>query len=888
MSDQSSDGWARIEQAFQHALKLDHQERDSYLTELREEAPKLYDELQKLLAAHDHAEEFLETPAIVEVDTPSGPSHAPVQIGTRVGAYVIQRLIASGGMGTVYEASQQHPERRVALKVMNQHLGTRSAERRFEFEVQVLGRLKHPGIAQIIEAGVAKMDGQSVPFFAMELVQGKTLTDYLDVKQPGDPARLKLLISICEAVHHAHQRGVIHRDLKPDNILVDQSGLPKILDFGIARATDVDIRRPTMRTDVGEVLGTLAYMSPEQVAGDPAAIDIRSDVYALGVIAYELIAGSPPYVLTNKSLPEALRIIREEEPEASIMAGRSIRGDLRTIIAKALEKEKEQRYASASEFAADIRRFLNDEPIVARPPSTFYQFRKFAKRNRTLVGATAAVVVALLGGVVTTSIQAGRARLAEAAAKREAGTAKAVTEFLTQTLVAADPFHQQDADVSIRDAIDAASGTVETNLRGQPLVEAAVREVIGTIYRHLAVYDRAREHLAVAEKINREHLGDDHPATLSTRMQQAVLAKETGRYDESQELFEHVLVRRRILLGTEHEDTIGAMINLADLHHERGEYVEAVTLARETLDILRRTHLEMNEITLTCMNHLALYLHKQGELREAEDMMRRTLAGRRQSIGSIHPSTLITIDNLATLLRELGQLAEAERLHREALAGFEKTLGEDHFETLRASSNLGGVLVKLEKYDEAEDVYRRTLAARQRVLGEDHLDMMNSYYGLANFLAERGKLREAERLMRKARAGVQRILGEDNRYYVFTTHGLANVLEEKGEHGAAEALHREALRTAEAVFPADHPRVSKMRTAYGRCLTMLERFEQAESELLAAYASAKRALGGEHETTVTARRRIVELYEAWGKPDKAMEYSHSDHGVPVDAVESAP
>ena len=320
-------------------------------------------------------------------------------------------------MGTVYLAEQQHPRRTVALKVIKAGLGGDQVLRRFEREADLLARLQHPAIAQVFDAGTADTPLGPRPFFAMEFIHGEPLKRYVKGRQLDARQRIELMAMVCDGIHHAHQRGIIHRDLKPANILVDSSGQPKILDFGVARATESDLQA-TMHTEAGQLLGTLSYMSPEQVVADRHGIDIRSDVYALGVILYELLAAKLPCGLDQKPLPEAIRAICEEEPDTLSSVDRAYRGDIETIVAKALEKDRDRRYASAADLAADLRRYLHDEPIVARPASVGYQLQKFARRHTAVVAGIAAVFVVLVAGTVVSTWQAIRARRAEAAAER--------------------------------------------------------------------------------------------------------------------------------------------------------------------------------------------------------------------------------------------------------------------------------------------------------------------------------------------------------------------------------------------------------------------------------------------------------------------------------------
>ncbi len=389
--------------------------------------PGLRREVESLLSHHRPSEEGFDESSLADavkgaVQDMLGPQRLP----ERLGHFRILRAIGEGGMGVVYEAEQEDPRRRVALKVIRPGMVTRSLLQRFRHEAQVLAQLKHPGIAQIYEAGTSDTGAGGQPFFAMELVAGRPLLEHAATLRP--PGRLELVARVCDAHHHAHQKGVIHRDLKPANILVepgaDELGQPKILDFGVARATDADMQTVTMRTDVGQLVGTVPYMSPEQAAGDPADLDFRSDIYSLGIIAYELLAGRLPYPVQGKLIHEAVRVIREEEASRLSSVSRVFRGDVETIIAKALEKDKERRYQSAAELAADIRRHLRDEPIVARPASALYQWRKFARRNKGLVAAVGVIFAVLLISTVVSLRLLVLARAAREDAQTEADVAR--------------------------------------------------------------------------------------------------------------------------------------------------------------------------------------------------------------------------------------------------------------------------------------------------------------------------------------------------------------------------------------------------------------------------------------------------------------------------------
>ena len=362
---------------------------------------------------------------------PSAGSKSDPLLGTKIGSCTLKRIIGSGGMGTVYEAIQEKPRRRVALKMMKRGITSRSATRRFEFESQTLARLQHPGVAQIYEASTHDDGSGGVPYFVMEYIaNAKPITQYADENKLGTKGRLALFSKVCDAVQHGHLKGIVHRDLKPGNILVDASGQPKVIDFGVARSTDSDLAVTTLQTDVGQLIGTLQYMSPEQCEADPSDIDTRSDVYALGVILYELLTGKPPYNLQQKAIHEAVRIVREEEPTKLSTFDRHLRGDIETISLKALEKSRARRYQSATALEDDIKCYLNDEPITARRPGAIDYLRRFARKHRAAAIAIATVFVVLLGAVISISLYAIEAERQREQAFRDAVSAQSVGDYV--------------------------------------------------------------------------------------------------------------------------------------------------------------------------------------------------------------------------------------------------------------------------------------------------------------------------------------------------------------------------------------------------------------------------------------------------------------------------
>ena len=469
----------RIEALFEQALALSPDERSAFLNQ-QDDDPRILSEVRQMLAADAAETDWLEQAALgtqfsIEGALTPGRATIPEQIGR----YRVLGVLGEGGMGTVYLAEQEHPRRQVAVKTLRPGLVSARLLRRFGTEAEILGSLQHPGIAQVFEAGLVDLPHGRQPYFAMEYIQGRPLCRYAADEALDVRSRVELVARICDAVHHAHQKGVIHRDLKPDNVLIAEPdtgsgtgrqagfvglGQPKVLDFGIARQTDTDLQRTTLHTDADQLLGTLPYMSPEQMRGTPGELDTRVDVYALGVMLYELLAGEVPLHVRGVPLAEAARIIEEQEPPALGRYGPGLRGDLETIARKALAKEVGHRYDSAAALAADLRRYLDSEPIIAHPPSTWYQLRKFAVRNTGLVSGAAVGVFLLLIGVALAAwwaLESNRsARRAEShaqlAAQREQ---RALRQEHLATLLAADSALQLDQPGRARAILDRAPAT---------------------------------------------------------------------------------------------------------------------------------------------------------------------------------------------------------------------------------------------------------------------------------------------------------------------------------------------------------------------------------------------------------------------------------------------
>ena len=825
------------------------------------------------------------------------PSTVSLDLGKRfgqlIGRYKVVRVLGEGGMGTVFLAEQDKPTRLVALKVIRPGVASANLLRRFEHEAQVLGRLQHPGIAQIYEAGTADTGEGAQPYFVMEYVRGRSLVEYAQGSQLGTRQRLELLAKICDAVQHAHQKGIIHRDLKPGNILVTEEGQPKILDFGVARATDADIQATTIQTDVGQLVGTIPYMSPEQAGGDVTELDTRSDVYALGVLGYEMLAGRLPYELKNKMIHEAVRVIREDDPTPLSSIDRVFRGDVETIIAKALQKERTRRYQSASDLGSDIRRYLSDQPIVARPASVGYQLRMFTKRNKALVAGVAAVFVVLLGGIVTTSLALAReseqrslaeqreqqAQDARTEAQRQTEIAQAAEQQAQDNLTVAEEREKETAEArdqlelvvdfqsSMLRGIDAEQmglvtfrhirESIASRLQMQGKVQREVDAEIDKFWAYQRLVDETQLAHAVLDEIiltraieTIEKDFADQPVVRAA-LQQSVAAtyREIGLYKPAVSLQETALSILREALSEEDPDTLDAMSNLAVLYRSQGRYDEAEPLSLKTLEIKKRVLGQEDPSTLGSMNNLAILYFGQGRSDEAEQLYFKTLQIRKRVLGEEHLDTLSSMNNLALVYLNQGRYDEAEPLCLQTLEIQKRLLGEEHRSTLNSMDNLAILYRNQGHYGEAEPLHLQTLEIRMRVLGEEHPDTLITMDNLAALYFVQGRYDEAEPLFVTALEISKRVLSEEHPDTLDSMNNLALLYMNQGWFTRAEPLYIKTLEIRNRVLGEEHPRTLVSINNLAELYHSQARYEEAANLFAQALAGAREAWPASHWMT---------------------------------------
>ncbi len=886
---------AELKRLFDVALAAPASERAALLARECAGDAGLKKRLEIMIAAAA-GEPLLAAPTALEIQglvSAAPDSSAPLREGpgTRIGPYKLLQQIGEGGFGVVFLAEQEKPvARKVALKIIKLGMDTRQVVARFEQERQALAIMDHPNIARVIDAGATETGR---PYFVMELVQGEPIVEYCDKHALTIDERLELFAQVCTAVQHAHSKGIIHRDLKPSNILVgtqDGEPLAKVIDFGIAKATSAKLTDKTLFTEHQQVIGTLQYMSPEQAEGS-LDIDTRTDVYALGVVLYELLTGSPPFdhqTMRDALFSEMQRIIREVDPPkpstrlhqsadmlATIAArrrvepkrlGSIVRGELDWIVMKALEKDRARRYETASGLALDIRRYLTGAAVAAAPPSAAYQFKKFVRRNRATVTAGAAVTVALLIGVIAFAWQARvardqrdlalRAQSAESeqrqtadeqralaseqrdrAVNAEAEARKRVDELELVSNFQADMLAQVDAAAAGRSLTENVAAKFMNALAeaGVPESERGAQvEVFTAQWRRVNATDAARDLIdrtilkPAVDAIDKQF--KDQPL-VDARLRQtlAIRYRELGLYDSALPLQTSALATRRSLLGKEHPDTLHSINELGEVQRLQGHLPEAEESYREALDGFRRAFGDRDSRTIQCISNVGYILNVAGKVAEAEPYYREAMDASRRELGEEDPVTLISINNMGNFLREQNKLDEAEPFLREGLEKARRVWGRESTNTLFATNSLGLVLVLQGKLAEAETYWRETLEIGRRVLGEEHPDTLVWLANMGGLMLEQRKYAEAEPYYRESLEKFQRVLGPDHPNSIQCLCNLGTVYEDLHRMTEAEGLYREGFERFRRVLGSDHPQTLRAMEQLRVALRKQGKSEEADA-----------------------------------------------------------
>jgi serine/threonine protein kinase/tetratricopeptide (TPR) repeat protein len=837
--------WERVKELLHQAMQLAPEQRAGFLDEACASDAALRAEVESLLlAGEDVRSSFLQSPLAEGVasdkDTNGFGAVGTLEAGQLFAQrFQLVRKLGEGGMGQVWLAEQTSPVRRqVALKLIKAGMYDEAVVQRFQAERQSLAIMDHPAIAKVLDAGATP---QGQPYFVMEYVPGLPITEYCDQKKLKIRDRLELFIQACEGVQHAHQKAIIHRDLKPANILVvevDGKPVPRIIDFGLAKAITPRAEGESLFTQLGHFVGTPGYMSPEQAnpgfhegpQDGVQDIDTRTDVYSLGVILYVLLAGLQPFETRQRQkqpLDEWLRKLREEEPpspSAKVSADHDtstataeargteprqlvslLRGDLDWITMKALEKDRTHRYGSPAELAADLRRYLNHEPVVARPASTGYRLRKYLRRHRVAMSVAAGLVLLLAAFSVLQAVQLRRITRERDRANRERDRATRITDFMTGMFKVSDPSQARGNSVTAREILDKASKDMSTGLAKDPEVQSQMMQVMASTYANLGLYARAQELAKPALDARLSLLGPDDPRTLESMTQLGLILHREGHPAEAEKLERQALVGERRTLGDEDPLTLKTMDYLAAALIYQAHYDEAEKLERQVIEVGTRTLGPESDQILRSMDNLGTALLVQSRFPEAEQEYRRLLDVAPRVWGPDYPGTLRAKSSLATAIAWQGRLAEAEPLNREVLAAEQRVLGPEHPLTADSMDNLAYVLAREGRPADAEKLYREELAIWVRTRGPESAATLHCKSTLADLLYQEGRLQEAEKLERETLATAIRVLGPDSLYTLSSDDELAAILIKERQYEEAEKIAQESFEIRLRNLGPQHP-----------------------------------------------------------------------------------
>jgi len=796
-------------------------------------------------------------PGSSEEETRAGSVNRPLArpLPTHVGPFRVIELLGQGGMGAVYLAEQTQPfRRRVAVKVIKPGMDSDQVIARFETERQALALMNHPNVARVLDAGTTS-DGR--PYFVMEHVPGVPITDYCDRHTLNTRERLKLFLSVCDAVQHAHQKGIIHRDLKPSNVLValqDDVPVPKVIDFGVAKAIEQRLTEKTLYTEFGQLVGTPEYMSPEQAEMTVLDIDTRSDIYSLGVLLYELLVGALPFdrkALRRTPAHDLPRLLSHEDPVTpstrlstlgadaadvakkrrtdSAALRKQLRGDLDWITMKALEKDRARRYSTASQLADDIERYLSSQPVMAGPPSASYRIQKFVARNRGPVIAAAVVLLALVAGLAASSVLYFRAERERQRADTQMRIAKRVSEFLTGLFEVSDPTEAKGREVTARELLDKGATSIN-GMKDQPVAQATLMDTMGHVYYTLGLYDQAANLLESAVRIRRQQLG---PNSLD------------------------------LALST---------FNLAAVRVERGDSQEAERLAREALRI-REQQLPPNDPDLARAVHLlGIAMQEAQRIDEAERYYKRAAEIMRQAPGDNEVDLAGIQNDLATLYQEKADYPKALELYQESARVRRKRLGDSDPTTVQVIVNMAGTLQLAGRYDEAAPLYKEGLARQRQVYGNEHPLVATTVGNLALVEHELHNDVESERLFREAIAIQRKTVGENSLGVAISTSGLAKALQGQKQYAEAERLFRHAIDIERSSLGEQHPAYGIDSSNLAELLMDMKRYAEAEPLLLTAERVLIASSGENHPRVAKTRRRLVRLYRETNRPELAAKY----------------
>ncbi len=878
--------WAAAQHLFEAALSRPEEERFAFV-EGEAADPDLAGLVHGLLAAD--ADEHAGRPLLsVVADAVAEASAVPRPPLERLGPYKIVNMLGEGGMGAVYLAERDDDEflQKVAVKVVRGLLDPERV-RQFRAERQILAWLEHPNIARLLDGGTTP---EGLPYLVMEHVEGVPIDEHCDAQRLTVDERLRLFLTVCDAVSHAHRSLIVHRDIKPSNIMVASDGAPKLLDFGIARLALEGVPESTTQPADGRML-TPDYASPEVVRGEQ--VTTAADVYALGVLLYELMTGARPLHFTAMTSAEIERVVCHVTPrQASLVAVEPLErapapeeraalrrttparlrarlhGDLDAVIAMALDKDQRQRYVSVEALAADLRRHLAARPVVARPARWRYVAGRFVARHRWGVGVAAALLVVAAAAAVTFSVQAARLAGERDRTARERDTAERVVAFLTQLFVVSDPDRGAGGSVTARELLDRGAEHIDDDLAGQPAIRARLLGTIGTVYGGLGLYEKSAALLERGLELRRSTAGGDPLDTASAIEDLAEAYRELARYDEAEKLHREALALKR-RFGASPSAVASSLNNLGLTLSERGRYADAEPLLREAIAMWSENDGPASENVAVGLNNLASVLRQQGQLDDAVPVLERAIAIRRQRFGSGHPALAQAVGHLGQVYNAQGEFAKAEPLLREALAIRQRAYGDEHPDTMTALNNLTSLLHDQGDLARAEPLYRTAVQSVRKRLGTDHPDYAVQLNNLATLLEDWQRYDEAEPLYRESLEIRRRRYGPDHPAVARVEHNLGRVLLAMGRTDEAEALLRSALAVRRKTLPAGNFEIGLSLQVLGETLAATRRADEGERLIREALALQRSGLGPDHPVVADALLALSALCRTRGRAAEA-------------------
>jgi eukaryotic-like serine/threonine-protein kinase len=840
--------WRRAKEIFQTAMDLPLAEREAFVEREAGGDESIRAEVSTLLEAHDEAGSFIVAPALAAADFFDREQKNPI-VGTQIGAYKILEELGRGGMGAVYlaERADAEFEKKAAVKLIKRGLDTDEIVGRFRNERQILADLEHPNIARLLDGG-ATADG--LPYLVMEYVEGRPLTDFCDEKNLDLDDRLRLFLEVCSAVQYAHRNLIVHRDLKPSNILVSADGTPKLLDFGIAKLLTPAAAFATGRTAADFTVMTPEYASPEQVRGE--TVTTATDVYSLGVVLYEILTGHRPYSFENQSLEKIVDTVCRREParpssvlglksqvpspksqvsgskfrvsgsrsqisslrleelnpKSEIRNPKSLRGDLDNIVLMALRKEPERRYLSVEQFAEDIRRSLNELPVIAREDSFTYRAEKFVRRNKVGVAAVAGVSLSLIAGIFATARQARIAR-------RQRDNAAKINKFLQKMLASADP-RAAGKDARVVEVLQIAADSIEQDFENQPEIVADLSTTIGLTFLSIGQLEPAARHLTEALEI------------------------------------------RTRLFGAENPETALSLNNFGKLQQAKGDLRAAEKSYREALRILRRTRSADALDIAAVLGNLGYLLMLEAQYEEAKAAHREELGILRENLGEDHSEFARTLSNLANIYSVTGDKQTAEAMHRKALAATRKFYRGEHPDVAAAMLHLA-ITITSTKLDEAEALLRQTLILRRKFFGDGHVETAWSLFYLGDVLMRKKDYEQAVECAREVLDWRERPIPETHSVINSALLMLARCFLSTARAARAEPLLREVLEGRRQTLPADHWLIATAEGYLAESLWQMSRFGEAAPLLEKSFETLLAKLGAAHEHTKQAQKRLEDF-----------------------------